>query len=41
MGKEVQINLAQGIEFREKEIDAIIAHEIETHLVRYLNGLKS
>ncbi|MDR2415680.1 MAG: flavohemoglobin expression-modulating QEGLA motif protein, partial [Candidatus Peribacteria bacterium] len=41
MGKEVHINLAQGIEFREKEIDAIVAHEIETHLVRYLNGLKS
>lgn len=41
MGKEVQINLAQGIEFREKEIDAVIAHEIETHLVRYLNGKKS
>jgi hypothetical protein len=41
MGKEVSINISQGIEFREKEIDSIIAHEIDTHLVRYINGLKS
>ena len=41
MGETVNINISQGVEFREKEIDAIIAHEIETHLVRYYNGLKS
>jgi hypothetical protein len=41
MSDETTINISQGIEFREKEVDAIIAHEIETHLIRYINGLKS
>jgi hypothetical protein len=41
MGKEVNINLSQGVEFREKEVESIIAHEIDTHLVRYVNGLRS
>jgi hypothetical protein len=41
MGKEVKINISQGIEFREKEMDSIIAHEIDTHLLRYMNGKKS
>jgi hypothetical protein len=41
MGETTKINISQGVEFRQHEIDAIIAHEIETHLVRYLNGLKS
>ena len=41
MGKEVKINISQGVELREGEIDAIIAHEIETHLLRFLNGKKS
>jgi len=41
MGKDVKINISQGIDFREKEIDAVIAHEIDTHLLRYINGEKS
>lgn len=41
MGKDIKINVAQGAEFWEKEIDAIIAHEIDTHLLRYINGKKS
>jgi hypothetical protein len=41
MGEKAKINISQGIEFREKEIESIIAHEIETHLVRYIYGLKS
>ncbi|MDR3169938.1 MAG: flavohemoglobin expression-modulating QEGLA motif protein [Candidatus Peribacteria bacterium] len=41
MGETTRINISQGVEFRQHEVDAIIAHEIETHLVRYLNGLKS
>lgn len=41
MGKEVKVNISQGVEFREKEIDSVIAHEIDTHLLRYMNGKKS
>jgi hypothetical protein len=41
MGEETTINISQGVEFREQEIEAIFAHEIETHLVRYVNGVKS
>jgi hypothetical protein len=41
MGEEIHVNISKGVEFREKEVEAIIAHEIDTHLVRYLNGKKS
>ncbi|MDR0608447.1 MAG: flavohemoglobin expression-modulating QEGLA motif protein [Candidatus Peribacteria bacterium] len=41
MGETVKINISQGVEFRQHEIDALIAHEIETHLVRYISGSKS
>ncbi|GHV21287.1 hypothetical protein FACS189428_1470 [Clostridia bacterium] len=41
MGEEIKVNISQGVEFREKEVEGIIAHEIDTHLLRYLNGKKS
>jgi len=41
MGKEVKINISQGISFREGEVEGLIAHEVDTHLTRYLNGKKS
>ncbi|MDR0860287.1 MAG: DUF1704 domain-containing protein [Candidatus Peribacteria bacterium] len=41
MGEEIKINISQGVEFREKEVEGIIAHEIDTHLLRYVNGKKS
>ncbi|MFA6255697.1 MAG: tyrosine/phenylalanine carboxypeptidase domain-containing protein [Candidatus Absconditabacterales bacterium] len=41
MGKEIKISISKHGVFREKELLSILAHEIDTHLVRYLNGLKS
>ncbi len=41
MGKEIKISISKHGIFREKEILSILAHEIDTHLVRYLNGRKS
>ncbi|MDD3262712.1 MAG: DUF1704 domain-containing protein [Candidatus Absconditabacteria bacterium] len=41
MGKEIKINISKHGKFRENEIISILAHEIDTHLIRYLNGLKS
>ncbi|AHB41343.1 hypothetical protein P148_SR1C00001G0552 [candidate division SR1 bacterium RAAC1_SR1_1] len=41
MGKEIRISISKHGIFREKEILSILAHEIDTHLVRHLNGLKS
>ncbi len=41
MGKEIKISISKHGIFREKELDSILAHEVDTHLVRYLNGLKS
>lgn len=41
MGKEIKISISKHGIFREKELLSILAHEIDTHLVRYLNGLKS
>jgi len=37
MWKHVKIKINGYIPFQEKEIQSIIAHEIDTHLVRYLN----
>lgn len=41
MGKDIKISISKHGVFREKELLSILAHEIDTHLVRYLNGLKS
>lgn len=41
MGKEIKISISKHGIFREKELLSILAHEIDTHFVRYLNGLKS
>ncbi len=41
MGKQIKISISKHGVFREKELLSILAHEIDTHLVRYLNGLKS
>ena len=41
MGKNIKISISKHGIFREKELLSILAHEIDTHLVRYLNGLKS
>lgn len=38
ISKNIRIKLLANTSFREKDLDAIIAHEIDTHLVRYLNG---
>ena len=35
------INIKSGAEIYEKELPAILAHEIGTHLVRYQNGVKN
>jgi len=41
MGKTIRISISkQGI-FREKELLSILAHEIDTHLIRHLNGTKT
>lgn len=41
MWKEIKINISKHGKFRENEIISILAHEIDTHLIRYLNWLKS
>lgn len=41
MGKEIKISISKHGIFREKEILSILAHEIDTHLIRYMNWLKS
>ena len=41
MGQETRINIGQGAGLREMKADAIIAHEVDTHLLRYMNGKKS
>lgn len=37
-GKSVKIHVAKHAIIREKEIEAVLAHEIGTHFRRYLNG---
>lgn len=37
MWKHVRIKINWYVPFQEKEIKSVIAHEIDTHLVRYLN----
>jgi hypothetical protein len=41
MGKEIKISISKSAIFREEWLRATLAHEIDTHLVRYLNWLKS
>lgn len=41
MWKNIKISISKHWIFREKELLSILSHEIDTHLVRYLNGLKS
>ncbi len=41
MGKQIKISISKHGIFREKELLSILAHEIDTHLVRHLNGMKS
>ena len=35
------VSISKSSEFYEKEIDMILAHEIDVHVVRYINGKKS
>lgn len=41
MGKEIKINISKSAIFKEEGLRATLAHEIDTHLVRYLNWIKS
>lgn len=41
MGKTVSINIAKNLQISEQELQALLAHEVDIHLVRYLNGAKS
>ena len=41
MWKEIKISISKHGIFREKEILSVLAHEIDTHLIRHLNWLKS
>lgn len=41
MWKRIRINIGKGAIFREKELQSILAHEIDTHLMRHINGMKS
>ncbi len=36
-GKKPKIKISGHIPFKEKELDSILAHEIDTHLTRYIN----
>ncbi|MDD2565787.1 MAG: DUF1704 domain-containing protein [Candidatus Gracilibacteria bacterium] len=38
-GKEVKIHISNNALIREKEINSILSHEIDTHFRRYLSGL--
>ena len=39
--KIAKINISKNIRFTENELKLILAHEVDIHLTRYLNGLKS
>lgn len=41
MWKDIKISISKHGTFREKELLSILAHEIDTHLVRHLNGIAS
>lgn len=41
MWKNVRIKINRLFPFQELELDSILAHEIDTHLIRYINWSKS
>ena len=41
MWKDIKINLSKIGTFREKELLSILAHEIDTHLIRHINWMRS
>ncbi len=41
LGRVPKINISKNILVSHSELNALLAHEIDTHLVRYLNGVKS
>lgn len=41
MGKQIRISISKSATFKEEWLRATLAHEVDTHLVRYLNGIKS
>ena len=41
MGKQIRISISKSATFKEEWLRATLAHEIDTHLIRYLNGIKS
>lgn len=41
MGKQIKISISKSAMFKEEWLRATLAHEVDTHLIRYLNGVKS
>ncbi|HRX63503.1 MAG TPA: DUF1704 domain-containing protein [Candidatus Absconditabacterales bacterium] len=41
MGKKIKIKINRMVPFQEKELESVLAHEIDTHLMRYINGANS
>lgn len=41
MWKKVKIKINRLVPFQEWEMQSILAHEIDTHLIRYINGSKT
>lgn len=40
-GKKIKIKISGYIPFKEKELESILAHEIDTHLIRHINWSKT
>ncbi len=41
MGKNYKLNVSPDLTLTEQQLKALLAHEVDIHLTRYLNGLKS
>jgi hypothetical protein len=41
MWKNIKINVSKAWVFREKELLSILAHEVDTHLMRHINWMRS
>ena len=41
MGKQIKISISKSATFKEEWLRATLAHEIDTHLIRYINGIKT
>ena len=41
MGKQIKISISKSATFKEEWLRATLAHEIDTHLIRYINGVKT